>query len=64
MSDYWPERRIAERATIVGDVPFYKADAEPVAGPDERYRGTLRRWSTGDSNSNVSLRDNWPKANG
>ncbi len=64
VSDYWPERRIAERATIVGDVPFYKADAEPVAGPDERYRGTLRRWSTGDSNSNVSLRDNWPKANG
>ena len=62
VSDYWPERRTAERLTIVGDVPFYKPDVAPVDGPDARYRGTLRRWSTGDDNENVSLRDNWPKA--
>jgi len=61
VSDYWPERRIAERATITGDVPFYRESAEPLAGPDDRYRGTLRRWSTNDGENNVSLKDVWSK---
>ena len=64
VSDYWPERRTAERATIIGDVPFYRPSTEPLAGPDDRYRGTLRRWSTGDADGNVSLRENWPKTAG
>ena len=62
VSDYWPERRTAERATIIGDVPVYRPSVEPVAGPDDRIRGTLRRWSTDDGDNNVSLRDVWSKA--
>ena len=61
-SDYWPHRRVAERVTVIGDTPFYRPSAEPVAGPDDRYRGTLRRWSTGEAGPGLSLRENWPKA--
>ncbi|MCB9930192.1 MAG: TauD/TfdA family dioxygenase [Alphaproteobacteria bacterium] len=59
VSDYWPHTRVAERVTIIGDTPVYRASAEPVAGLDERFRGVLRRRSTGQAQPGTPLQENW-----
>ena len=45
VSDYWPQVRRAERVTIIGDTPFYDADA-PTSGGDARpFRGQVERFA-------------------
>ena len=42
-SDYWPQVRRVERATIIGDTPFYTTEG-PVANMAERpFRGRISR---------------------
>jgi taurine dioxygenase len=46
VSDYWPQVRRAERVTIIGDTPYYDADA-PTSGDDARpFRGSVERFAT------------------
>ncbi len=40
-SDYWPQERIVERVTIIGDTPYYEEDG-PVTDMDESpFRGRI-----------------------
>lgn len=44
VSDYWPDTRSVERATVVGDVPYFDPE-QPVADNSNhnRFRGTIGR---------------------
>jgi taurine dioxygenase len=44
VSDYWPHPRSAERATIIGDVPYFDPDQPVTADQDQSpFRGAMRR---------------------
>ncbi len=46
VSDYWPQVRRAERVTVVGDTPFYDADAPTTADEASPFRGVVGRFAT------------------
>lgn len=60
VSDYWPSERIAERVTIVGDTPFFRAGTNGEANIDTRFRGVVRRLATGETNNGLQLGNNQP----
>jgi taurine dioxygenase len=46
VSDYWPEVRRAERVTVIGDTPYYDADAATSGADDSRpFRGSVERFA-------------------
>lgn len=47
VSDYWPQERIAERVTIVGDEPFYRPNSEQTPGIADQFQGGLRTYASG-----------------
>lgn len=51
VSDYWPQERIAQRVTIVGDRPVYKP-ADKTYVMNKKFRGVVRRLATGNAENN------------
>jgi taurine dioxygenase len=51
VSDYWPQERVANRVTIVGDRPTFTPSASDQA-MNARYRGVVRRIATGKAENN------------
>ncbi len=47
-SDYWPQKRQVERATIIGDTPFYKADGPVTDMDDSPFRGRIEKQRLGN----------------
>ncbi len=45
VSDYWPEVRRAERVTIIGDTPYYDAEATTSGGDARPFRGSVERFA-------------------
>ena len=43
VSDYWPQHRIVERVTIIGDRPFYQADGPLTDREESPFRGRIER---------------------
>ncbi len=43
VSDYWPQRRSAERVTVIGDTPYYDAEQIPVETTASPFRGAILR---------------------
>ena len=44
VSDYWPHTRTAERATIIGDVPYFDPNQPTMErGPVSPFRGAIKR---------------------
>jgi taurine dioxygenase len=41
VSDYYPQTRVVERVTIVGDTPYYDADAAPIDLPPRPFKGQI-----------------------
>ena len=52
VSDYWPQERVADRVTVVGDVPFHRPSAAPAPAFDPQFQGGLRTYAGGTGGPN------------
>ncbi|MGA9277446.1 TauD/TfdA dioxygenase family protein [Ilumatobacter sp.] len=41
VSDYYPQTRVVERVTIIGDAPYYAADQAPTDLPPRPFKGQI-----------------------
>lgn len=46
-SDYFPHRRVAERVTVIGDVPYFDADQPVTITEESPVRGAVLRRASG-----------------
>lgn len=43
VSDYYPQKRVVERVTIIGDAPYYDPAQAPTELPDRPFKGQIER---------------------
>ncbi|WP_083915168.1 TauD/TfdA dioxygenase family protein [Ilumatobacter nonamiensis] len=43
VSDYYPQTRVVERVTVIGDTPYFDPDQAPTGLPPRPFRGQIER---------------------
>ena len=50
-SDYWPQKRLMDRVTVIGGTPFHGAEVAPVSQDASPFQGRLARLRNGEADS-------------